>query len=163
MIHTDGICDVYNVTEVHMDSSGISDTQNYSVIFQDTRFDDHEYMFTNDLGIVDDLTMDKYLSKVTRPVLESLAYDLSDAESPQIPVPPSPIPILDMGYISPDPDDIRGCTRQLELYYRVLPAFLGVFALFLPIDGVFAISNRSNCSVRRRCLGMTTRVTLKYL
>ena len=119
MIHTDGICDVYNVPAVHMASSGMSDTQNYSVIFQDTSFDDHEYMFTNDLGIVDDLTMDTYLSKVTRPVLESSAYDLSDAESPQIPVSPSPRPILDIGYISPDPDDIRGCTRQLELYYRV--------------------------------------------
>ena len=76
-------------------------------------------MFANDLGIVDDLTLDNYLRLIPRPVLESSAYDLSDAESPQIPVPPSPIPILDMGYISPDPDDIRGCTRQLELYYRV--------------------------------------------
>ena len=119
VIHTDGICDVYNVPAVHMASSGMSDTQNYSVIFQDTSFDDHEYMFTNDLGIVDDLTMDTFLRKVPRSVLESSAYDLSDAESPQIPVSPSPIPILDMGYISPDPDDVRGCTRQLELYYRV--------------------------------------------
>ena len=102
MIHTDGICDVYNVPAVHMASTGISDTQNYSVIFQDTNFDDQEYMFANDLGIVDDLTLDNYLKLVPRPVLDSLAYDLSDAESPQIPAPPSPIPILDMGYISPD-------------------------------------------------------------
>ena len=76
-------------------------------------------MFANDLGIVDDLTLDNYLRLNPRPVLESSAYVISDAESPQIPVPPSPIPILDMGYISSDPDDIRGCTRQLELYYRV--------------------------------------------
>ena len=69
-------------------------------------------MFANDLDIVDDLTLNKYLRLIPRPVLESSAYDLSDAESPQIPVPPSPIPILDMGYISPDPDDVRECTRQ---------------------------------------------------
>ena len=72
-----------------------------------------------DLGIIDDLTMDTFLRKVPRSVLESSAYDLSDAESPQIPVPPSPIPILDLGYNSPDPDNVRGCTRQLKLYYRV--------------------------------------------
>ena len=64
VIHTDGICDVYNVPVVHMASSGMSDTQNYSVVFQDTNFDDHEYMFANDLGIVDHLTLDKYLNVV---------------------------------------------------------------------------------------------------
>ena len=137
LCHTDGICDVYNVPAVHMASTGMSDTQSYSVIFQDTSFDEREYMFMNDLGtipdltmdnlmpkvpdlgIIDDLTMETYLREVPRSVLESSAYDLSDAESPQIPVPPSPIPILDIGYIAPDPDDVRGCTRQLELYYRV--------------------------------------------
>ena len=66
-----------------MASSGMSDTQNYSVIFQDTNFDDQEYMFANDLGIVDDLTLDNYLILIPRPVLESSAYDLSDAEFPQ--------------------------------------------------------------------------------
>ena len=50
VIHTDGICDVYNVPAVHMASTGISDTQSYSVIFQDTSFDDHEYMFMTTLG-----------------------------------------------------------------------------------------------------------------
>ena len=45
VIHTDGICDVYNVPAVHMTSTGLSDTQSYSVIFQDTSFDEHEYMF----------------------------------------------------------------------------------------------------------------------
>ena len=72
-----------------------------------------------DLGIIDDLTMETFLRRVPRSVLESSAYELSDAESPQIPVPPSPIPALDLGYIATDPDDIRGCTRKLELYYRV--------------------------------------------
>ena len=40
-------------------------------------------MFANDLGITDDLTMEKYLRLVSMPVLTSSAYDLSDAESPQ--------------------------------------------------------------------------------
>ena len=64
-----------------------------------------------DLGIIDDLTMATFLRRVPRAVLESSAYELSDAESPQIPVPPSPIPALDLGYIATDLDDVRGCTR----------------------------------------------------
>ena len=72
-----------------------------------------------DLGIIDALRMETFLRRVPRSVLESSAYELSDAESLQIPVPPSPIPALDLGYITHDPDDVRGCTRQLELYYRV--------------------------------------------
>ena len=97
VIHTDGICDVYNVPAVHMASTGLSDTQSYSVIFQDTSFDDHEYMFMTtlgnttdltmdnlmpkppDLGIIDDLTTETFLRRVPRSVLESSAYELSDA------------------------------------------------------------------------------------
>ena len=52
-------------------------------------------------------------------VRTSAHYELGDAEPPQIPVPPSLISLLDTGYISPDPDDVRECTRQLELYCRV--------------------------------------------
>ena len=58
-----------------------------------------------DLGIIDDLTMETFLRKVPRSVLESSAYELSDAESPQIPVPPSLYPIMDFGYIGHDPND----------------------------------------------------------
>jgi hypothetical protein len=102
-----------------MASSGIRNTQNMSVIFNNTDFEDHEYMFANYLGIIDDLTLDKYLLLVSRQILTSSQYELSDAESPQIPIPPSSIPLLDTGYISPDPVDVRECTRQLELYSRV--------------------------------------------
>ena len=72
-----------------------------------------------DLGIIDDLTIETFLQRVPRSVLESSAYELSDAESPQIPVPPSPIPALNLGYIATDPDDVRGCTQKLELYCRI--------------------------------------------
>jgi hypothetical protein len=114
VIHTDGKCDVYNVPSVHMASSGIRDTQNMSVIFNNTDFEDHEYMFANNLGFIDDLTLDKYLQLVPPQIRTSTHYELSDAESPQIQIPPSPIPLLDTGYISPDPADVRECTRQLE-------------------------------------------------
>ena len=63
--------------------------------------------------------MATFLRRVPRAVLESSAYKLSDAESPQIPVPPSPFLTMDFGYIGHDPNDERGCTRKLELYYRI--------------------------------------------
>jgi hypothetical protein len=90
---------VYNVPSVHMVSSGIRDTQNMSVIFNNTDFEDQEYIFANDLGIVKDLTLDSYLRLVPPQVCTSAHDELSDAESPQIPIPPSPIPLLDIGYI----------------------------------------------------------------
>ena len=120
-----------------MASTGLSDTQSYSVIFQDTNFDDHEYMFMTtlenatdltmdnlipkptDLGIIDDVTMVTFLRRVPRAILDSSAYELSDAESPEIPVPPSPFLTMDFGYIGHDPNDERDCTRKLELYYRI--------------------------------------------
>ena len=69
-----------------MASTGLSDTQSYSVIFEDTNFDDHEYMFMTtlenaadltmenllpkqtDLGIIDDVTMATFLRRVPRAV-----------------------------------------------------------------------------------------------
>jgi hypothetical protein len=58
LIHTDGICDVYNVPSVHMASSGFRDMQNMSVIFRNKVFEDQEYMFSNDLSVIDDLTLE---------------------------------------------------------------------------------------------------------
>ena len=71
VIHTDGICDVYNVPSVHIASNGLRDTQNMSVMFDRTNFDNNEYMFANDLGIIDDFTLDKYLRLVAPPILAS--------------------------------------------------------------------------------------------
>jgi hypothetical protein len=89
VIHTNGICDVYIVPAVHMASSRIRYTQKMSVIFNSTNFEDHEYMFTNDLGIINDLTLDNYLKLAPPQVRTSAQYELSDSESPQIPTPPS--------------------------------------------------------------------------
>ena len=50
------------------------------------------------------------------PILASAYNELSDAESPQIPITSSPIYILDTAYVSPDPANVRECTRQLKLY-----------------------------------------------
>ena len=52
-------------------------------------------------------------------VLDGPAYELSDAESPEIPGPPSLYPIMDFGHIGHDPNDEKGCTRKLELYYQI--------------------------------------------
>ena len=53
VIHTDGICDVYNVPSVNLANSGIRDTQNMSVVFQNIDFgmdnDNSEYLFVNDM------------------------------------------------------------------------------------------------------------------
>jgi hypothetical protein len=119
VIHTDGIFDVYNVPSVHMASTGLRDTQNMSVMFDSTIFDNNEYMFANDLGIIDDLTLDKYLRLVAPSILASNYNELSDAESPPTPISPSPMYILDTAYVSPDPANVKECTRQLELYSRV--------------------------------------------
>ena len=85
-----------------MASTGLSDTQSYSVIFQDTSFDEHEYMFMNDLGtkpdltmdnfmpkapdlgIIDDITMETFLQRVPRAVLESSAYELTLGNPPRL-------------------------------------------------------------------------------
>ena len=60
VIHTDGICDVYDVPLANMASSGIRDTLNMSVVFQNMDFgndnDNTEYLFVNDFGNLDDST-----------------------------------------------------------------------------------------------------------
>ena len=105
MIHTDGICDVYNVPSVHIASTGLRDTQHMSVMFDSTDFDDNEYMFTNDLGILDDLTLDKYLRLVSPSILANDYKELSDAEGPPTPISTSSMYILDTAYISPDSEN----------------------------------------------------------
>ena len=77
------------------------------------------FSFFLDLGIIDDLTLDKYLRLVSPQILTSTQYELSDAESPQLPIHPSPSYILDTAYVSPDPANVKECTRQLKLYSRV--------------------------------------------
>jgi hypothetical protein len=80
-----------------MVSSRIHDTQTICVIFDNTDFEDQEYMFANDLGITDDLKLENHIRLVATQVRTSAPYELSDAESPQMPIPPSPIPLLDIG------------------------------------------------------------------
>jgi hypothetical protein len=82
-----------------------------SVIIQNTDFEDQEYMFANVFGIIDDLTLKTYLRLVPPQVRTSESYDLSDVESSQLQIPPAPDHLLDMGYISPNPDDVRECTQ----------------------------------------------------
>jgi hypothetical protein len=107
-----------------------------------------------DICDLSDLTLDKYLRLVPPQRRTSTHYEPRDAESLQAPIPPSPIPLLDTGYISPDPADVRECTRQLELYSRVAMEVQDVDAQPLyygnntPPGGVRAFNTRwSKCYV----------------
>ena len=80
--HTDGICDVYNVPSVNLANSGIRDTPNMSVVFQNMDFgmdnDNSEYLFVNDFGNLDDLTLERFMQGVADPIRTSPVYDVSD-------------------------------------------------------------------------------------
>ena len=82
VIHTDGICDVYNVPSANMASSEIRDTPNMSVVFQSMEFgndnDNLEYLFVNDFGNLDDLTLANFMQLVSVPIRTSPVYDVSD-------------------------------------------------------------------------------------
>ena len=79
VIRTDGICDVYNVPSANMASSEIRDTPNMSVVFQSMEFgndnDNLEYLFVNDFGILDDLTLANFMQLVSVPIHTSPVYD----------------------------------------------------------------------------------------
>ena len=64
VIHTDGICDVYNVPSANIASSGLTDTPHMSVVFQNMDFENEEYIIAYHFGIIDDLTLENHLSLV---------------------------------------------------------------------------------------------------
>jgi hypothetical protein len=82
VIHTDGICDLYNVPSANMASSELRDTPNMNVVFQNMKFgnnnDNLEYLFVNDFGNLDDLTLAKFMKFVSVPICASPVYDVSD-------------------------------------------------------------------------------------
>ena len=75
VIHTDGICDVYKVLSANIASSGLTDTPNMSVAFQNIEFgkDDCnlEYLFVNDFGELYDLTLANFMKFVPAPIRTS--------------------------------------------------------------------------------------------
>ena len=75
VIHTDGICDVYNAPSANMASSAIRDTPNMSVVFQNMDFgndnDNMKYLFVNDFGNLDDLTLARLMTMVAEPIRTS--------------------------------------------------------------------------------------------
>jgi hypothetical protein len=122
VIHTDGICDVYNVPSVNIASSGLTDTPNMSIVYQNIEFDTDkdnlEYLFVNDFGDLDDLTLSNFMKFVPAPIRTSPVYD--DSEDDMAPVqaldhlahPP------DLPLITPDLLNVKHCTRPPELYNR---------------------------------------------
>jgi hypothetical protein len=123
VIHTDGICDVYNVPSANMASSGIRDTPNMSVVFQNMDFgndnDNTEYLFVNDFGNLDDLTLARFMRMVAEPIRTSPVYDVSDDDVAPVQAPNHMFLPPDDPPIAPDLLNIKNCTRQLELYNRV--------------------------------------------
>ena len=123
VIHTDGVCDVYNVPSANIASSGLTDTPHMSVVFQNMDFDkekdNHEYLFVNDFGDLDDLTLEKFMKNVAVPIRTSPVYDVSDDDVAPVQAPDHLLlsPVLPL--ITSNLRDIKNFTRQLELYNRV--------------------------------------------
>jgi hypothetical protein len=75
IIHTDVICDVYNISSANIASSVVTDTPNMSVVFQNMKFGNDngnleylfveylfvEYLFVNDFEDMDDLTLANFM------------------------------------------------------------------------------------------------------
>ena len=82
VIHTDGICDVYNVPSANMASSAIRDTPNMSVVFQNMDFGNDnvslEYLFVIGFENLDELTLVRFMTMVSEPIRTSPVYDVSD-------------------------------------------------------------------------------------
>jgi hypothetical protein len=82
VIHTDSICDVYKVPTANIASSGITDTPNMSVVFQNVEFDKDdvnlEYLIVNDFEDLDDLTLANFMKFVPEPIRINPVYDVSD-------------------------------------------------------------------------------------
>ena len=106
-----------------MVSSGIRDTPNMSVVFKNMDFgtdnDNTEYMFVNDFGNLDDLTLERFMRMVAEPIRTSPVYDVSDDDVAPVQAPNHTFLPSDDPPISPDLLNINNCTRQLELYNRV--------------------------------------------
>ena len=106
-----------------MANSGIRDTPNMSVVFQNMDFgadnDNMEYLFVNDFGNLDDLTLERFMRGVSEPIRTSPLYDVSDDDVAPVQAPNQMFLPPDEPPIAPDLLNTKNCTRQLELYNRV--------------------------------------------
>jgi hypothetical protein len=88
VIHTNSIGDVYNVPSAKMASSGIRDTPNMSVVFQNMGFgmnnDNYEYLFVNDFSDLDHLTLKRFMQHVPVPISTCPVYDINDDDLPLV-------------------------------------------------------------------------------
>jgi hypothetical protein len=123
VIHTDGICDVYNVPSANISSSGLTDTPHMSVVFQNMEFDNDkdtlEYLFVNDFGDLDDLTLVKFMKFLPAFICTSPVYDVSDDDVAPVHAPDHLALPPNLPLITPDLLDVKHCTRQQELYNRI--------------------------------------------
>ena len=81
--------------------------------------DNMEYLFVNDFGNMDELTMARFMTMVSEPIRTSPEYDVSDGDVAPVQAPDHLLLPPDAPPIAPDLLDIKNCTCQLELYNRV--------------------------------------------
>ena len=98
-----------------MASSAIRNTPNMSVVFQNMDFgndnDNLEYLFVNDFGNLDDLTLANFMKLVSAPIRTSPVYDVSDDDVAPTQAPDHLLLPSDLPLITPDLLDIKSCTR----------------------------------------------------
>ena len=91
-----------------------------SVVFQNMDFgndnDSMEYLFVNDFGNLDDLTLARFMRMVAEPIRTSPVYDVSNDDVAPVQAPNHMFLPSDDPPIAPDLLNIKNCTRQLELY-----------------------------------------------
>ena len=94
-----------------------------SVVFQNMDFgndsDSMEYLFVNDFGNLDDLTLARVMTMVAKPIRTSPVYNVRDGDVAPVQAPDHLLLPPDAPPIVPDLLDIKNCTRQLELYNQV--------------------------------------------
>ena len=81
--------------------------------------DNSEYLFVNDFGNLDELTMETFMQGVAEPIRTSPVYDVSDDDVAPVQAPNQMFLPPDDPPIVPDPLNLKTCTKQLELYNRV--------------------------------------------
>jgi hypothetical protein len=76
-----------------------------------------EYLFVNDFGELDDLTLANLMKFVPEPICTSSVYDVSDDHVAPVQAPDHMALPPDLPLITPDLLGVKQCTRQQELHH----------------------------------------------
>jgi hypothetical protein len=81
--------------------------------------DNLEYLFVNDFGNLNNLTLASFMQHVSVPIHTSPVNVVSDDDVAPVQAPDHLLLPPDLPLIVPDLFDIKHCTRQQELYNRI--------------------------------------------